>query len=1605
MSTILGSPFSLGSLPASALRVRSASAQAGVSAPAAQAQRDLQTATNAIVNALGQLTVSPTTSPPVYGRSSLAAMLNGRIARLASVHGATSTLNATQPINTQTSTVRTSSSPIGLDLSAAAVSRLRSSVLGLDVSSPSAPSTLESASSLNLDVTSPAAASVLVSAQPLGLDLTSPNAPSSLTSANAIGLDVTSPQRASTLASSSLGLDLTSPNAPSTLASSTTLGLDVTSPERASVLASSAVLGLDVTSAERPSTLTSADELNTWFTTSYGTSALTFPNSSSSGTLTGTYTGDGAASNATSLTVNLLSNSSLNFLLGTNVQFNVTDQSNNVLFSFNGSLRSSDTVYLGDDIGLTISFSGGSLKAGKSATTSVTKTPISVDGVATFNNAAPNLRPQFDDGARVVAGSFSINGTSIAVNANDSINAVLARINGSTAGVTATLSNDKVTLTSNAPSEDAIVIDGDTSGFVAATKLADATTSQGNVSDDNQVLAKTAQFAAVNSGSFTLNGAVISVDANSDTVQSIVGRINAAGAGVTASYDSAADKIALTSHSASEDQIVVGDDTSGFTAAAKLSTSNTLVGNVADDQQTLAKATQFGAVTSGSFAINGVTISVDKNTDSLSSVMSRVNGANAGVTAAYDAARDKIVLTGTTDSEGLIAVGDDTTGFLAATKLATDNTQRGHLSEDTVPLRDLASFAGVTDGAFTVDGKTIGVSTSDTIQAIVDKINNSGARVAASFDSSDGRIHLTTAYSTEDAVPVGNDSSDFLAAAGITSANTAVGNVRDDQQVLAKTSAFGGVSTGTLSINGVGIAVDKDSDTLTSIVGKINGSAAGVTASYNAPADRLILTGTTDGEDPIVVNDGGSGLASALHLSTNNTARGHLREDGVALSDLAGFAGVVDGSFALDGHTIGVSTSDSINSIVDKINNSGARVTASYDQSQDKLVLQASYDSEDRVPVGDDTSGFLAAAHLDPANTLKGNIADDVQALAKTSQFGTVTTGAFEINGSVIGVDANTDSVGSIVQKINSSSAGVSAAFDATSNTIKLTGNSASEDAITLGNDTSGFLTAAKLDSANTQRGNIRDDVQVLAKTSQFGGVTSGEFTVNGATIAVDTATDSVASVVGKINDANAGLTATYDASQDKIVLTNTTPSEELIDVGGDSSGFLSAVGLNSMNTELGNIPDDQQSLALSTQFAQVMDGAFNVNGRSITVDTRSDTLGTVIARINAAGAGVTAWYDSASDTLTFTPIPADSPLRIDSDTSGLLEALHVGAGTIGTRANIDASFNATGLSSPLLDPGRSVRAGSFTVNGTTINVAANDSIRSVLAKITESNAGVNATIDQATQAVKLTAKQLAAAPIAVGNDTSGFLAATKLDTARSTAGSDPTPSINAVLSDMPEYAKVRAGTLSVNGAQIHVDPLTTTISQLIAQLNRIDGVNATLDESTGRISVASKPHTSPPRITDTSGVLSAIGIAANSRRIVRPAQTMDSTNASAISAQVAAGATALGSTLSSYRISGASAESALRSAADFLASAGARGLSVSGGPTAPRLSVDEKALTESLAANGRSFASRFSQPGGTSAILADILERFTASASASAHAPSAQLTDAVKASFLSGQG
>jgi hypothetical protein len=666
------------------------------------------------------------------------------------------------------------------------------------------------------------------------------------------------------------------------------------------------------------------------------------------------------------------------------------------------------------------------------------------------------------------------------------------------------------------------------------------------------------------------------------------------------------------------------------------------------------------------------------------------------------------------------------------------------------------------------------------------------------------------------------------------------------------------VTAGSFVINGTTVSVSAN-DTINSVVARINATVSGITAVVSA--DRVILTTNSSSEDTITLAGDTSGFLAATKLASATTTTGNVRDDRQVLSKTSQFAAVTDGAFSINGTSIAVNShSDTLDSIVSRINAAGAGVTAAYDSAQDRLLLTSTSNTEDQIDVSGDTSGFLDAARLATANTVRGNLRDDQQVLAKTSQFGAVSTGSFDINGVSIDVDKDVDTVASLVSRINSSNAGVTAAFDSAGDELVLTGTAASEDDITVANDTSGFVTAAKLTTANTVRGNVPDDQQVLSKTSQFGGVGSGSFTINGASIAIDRSTDTLTTLLSRINAANAGVIATYDAAADRVVLTGQSASEDDIVVGGDTTGFVAASGFVTSNTERGNIPDDQQYLERTTQFAGVVDGSFRINGVSITVNRATDTFNSILDRINQSGAGVTASYDGNADRLSIAPNVAGATLSLSDDTAGFLAAVHQTTGGWGTHVNANSAFDVTGVDGALLDPSQSVHAGSFTVNGARIDVAANDSINSVIAKISRSRAGVQATYDDSTQTISLATRNGSDSAIALGNDTSGFLAAMKLDHAvATTVGENGASALDTTLSRLPDFSAVRAGTVTLNGVALSVDPTTTTIRDFVARLNAVAGVTASVDGT--RLEVSATSMADSLSVTkDTSGLWAALG-------------------------------------------------------------------------------------------------------------------------------------------------
>jgi flagellar hook-associated protein 2 len=208
-------------------------------------------------------------------------------------------------------------------------------------------------------------------------------------------------------------------------------------------------------------------------------------------------------------------------------------------------------------------------------------------------------------------------------------------------------------------------------------------------------LASMSTAAAATAGNFTVNGSQISV-ALTDSLQDVFDKISTAtGGDVTASYDSATDKISLNSASA----ITLGasNDTSNFLAVARLANNGT--GTIASGTSLgtssvttpLANSRLRNSITAvdgsgnGNFTVNGVSISYNVNSDSLSAVLARINASSAGVSAAYDTAADRVVLTNKTTGDIGLSASETAGGFLDAIGLGSGSTlDRGNNAEFTV---------------------------------------------------------------------------------------------------------------------------------------------------------------------------------------------------------------------------------------------------------------------------------------------------------------------------------------------------------------------------------------------------------------------------------------------------------------------------------------------------------------------------------------------------------------------------------------------------------------------------------------------------------------------------------------------------------------------------------------------------------------------------------------------------------------------------------------------------------------------------------------------------------------------------------------------------------
>ncbi|MEP0814207.1 MAG: flagellar filament capping protein FliD [bacterium] len=249
------------------------------------------------------------------------------------------------------------------------------------------------------------------------------------------------------------------------------------------------------------------------------------------------------------------------------------------------------------------------------------------------------------------------------------------------------------------------------------------------------------------------------------------------------------------------------------------------------------------------------------------------------------------------------------------------------------------------------------------------------------------------------------------------------------------------------------------------------------------------------------------------------------------------------------------------------------------------------------------------------------------------------------------------------------------------------------------------------------------DVTETLSSANFATPVTAGTFTINGVQFTIGgLAATTVQDVIGQVNSSGAGVVMEYDGASDRFILRNANSGPQAITVGagGDTSNFLAAARLTASTGAAFMAGRNKGAISLSEPLATAgfdtipTTGSFTINGVNIFVDSSTDSLSTIINKINRSGAGVTASYSSATDALTLVQNLDENTtadyivLGSTNDTSNFLSAMRLtnspGVQTeVGTKRE-SAAFSINGISytRPTNNPSDIVDGVSFNLLGTT---------------------------------------------------------------------------------------------------------------------------------------------------------------------------------------------------------------------------------------------------------------------------------------------------------------
>ncbi|MDQ5978494.1 MAG: flagellar hook-associated protein 2 [Verrucomicrobiota bacterium] len=341
---------------------------------------------------------------------------------------------------------------------------------------------------------------------------------------------------------------------------------------------------------------------------------------------------------------------------------------------------------------------------------------------------------------------------------------------------------------------------------------------------------------------------------------------------------------------------------------------------------------------------------------------------------------------------------------------------------------------------------------------------------------------------------------------------------------------------------------------------------------------------------------------------TNTQRSNALRDLGTKLTALQDAAGILKDQTLFSGRTATSATASS----TWKLSPAAGATAGTYSIAVSQLATRAR-----REGAADITSGLAAT------NDVSG------VTLATMRTAGTITAGTFSVNGAKVTVAA-TDSLQSVFDAISTATGGdVTATYDSVTDRITLDSVSDAEIVLGASNDTSNFLQVLKLSNnglgtvssygslGSTRTGTALANAGLKTAITAVDGTGAGSFTINGVAIDYNVNTDSLNALMKRINASGAGVTASYDAVNDRMTLANSATGDLGMTLSETAGGVLGALGLTSGHTsvrgENAEFSVDGGPTLISS--SNTLDGtAHGITGLSVTVDSETTQSITVAA-------------------------------------------------------------------------------------------------------------------------------------------------------------------------------------------------------------------------------------------------------------------------------------------------------------------------------------------------------------------------------------------------------